>query len=149
MGQVQEKLTALAERAISADPQDCGLEAEIAVALNIGARGVTSDDHEYLSLPRADDGCAAGTYWFHCRSGKSLRTAPRFLGSTDAALSLKDTDWLLDVEQTFDLGWEVELWVIENKAASEASRVKGASLPGLLTASSLMVRATLAAPVSA
>lgn len=138
------KLDALAARALVADPKDYRLEAEIAVALKIGTRGVTDDDHEYLTLPSKEEGCAPGTYWFHCRSGKSLRTAPHFLGSTDAALSLKDAEWLLDVEQTFALSWEVEFWVVGDTSASEASCVKGDNLPGLLTASALKVRYVLA-----
>lgn len=81
-------LTTLAERVEAASGPDRGLDAEIAVALKIGARGLLPDDHEYLSRVRKADGCAVGTYWFHCRSGMSLRTAEAYTASIDAALTL-------------------------------------------------------------
>jgi hypothetical protein len=144
----QSKLFDLALRVRTAPLPDRKLDAEIAVALNIGCRGLLPDDHEYLSPVRGDDGCAPGTYWFHCRSGKSLRTAPEFTGSVDAALTLKDAEWLIDIEQLFDATtWEVELWVVDNKPASQLSRVsKCQSLPQAIAASALSVRAALAEP---
>lgn len=139
----------LAKRVEAASGPDRKLDAEIAVALKIGARGLLDDDHEYLTTVRADDSCASGTYWFNCRSGKSLRTAPEFTGSVDAALTLKDVEWLIDIEQLFDLGWEVELWVLYANDADMAqalgSNTRGPSLPQVIAASALKVRASLAA----
>ena len=140
-----EKLAELAARILSAPKLDRALDAEIAVVLNIGARGLLPDDHEYLSTVRRDDGCAPGTYWFHCRSGKSLRTAPEFTGCVTTALTLKDVEWLIDIEQLFDLHWEVEHWVTDSLPATKASNVKHGSLPQAIVASALRVRSELAA----
>ena len=84
----RHELIALAERWERAQAPDRELDADTAVALNIGARGVLPDDHEYLSRIRKDDGCAPGTYWFHCRSGKSLRTALTYTASLDAVRTI-------------------------------------------------------------
>ena len=86
-------LMALAEAVERAAEGSRDLDAAIAVGLRIGARGVLPDDHEYLSPIRKDDGCTPGTYWFCCRSGRSLRTAPAFTTSIDAAMTLRPVGW--------------------------------------------------------
>lgn len=94
-------LLGLAARCEAASGPDRELDAAIAVALNIGARGLLADDHEYLELVRKDDGCAVGTYWFKCRSGMSLRTAEPYTASLDAAMTLVpegDRRWELTTE---------------------------------------------------
>lgn len=71
-------------------------DAAIAVAIKLGCRANLADDLEYLSMCRKDDDCAPGTYWFHCRSGKSLRTAPMFTASFDAAATIMPPDaWFI------------------------------------------------------
>lgn len=136
------RLLALADRIEAASAPDRVLDAEIAVALKIGARGLLDDDHEYLSPVRKDDGCAPGTYWFNCRSGKSLRTASEFTGSVDAALTTKDAEWLLDVEQEFDvLTWAVELWLVGDAEASKSAVARCQSLPSAIVVASLRAKA--------
>lgn len=142
-----EALLALAERVEAAAGPDRELDAEIAVALKVGARGLLPDDHEYLSTLCKDDyreGCPKGGYWFHCRSGKSFKTASPFTGSVDSALSTKDAEWLIDIEQTFDLGWEVELWIVGNVEVSKSTVARCQSLPSAIVAASLRARAALA-----
>lgn len=83
--------TELVEKIERASGPDREMDAEIAVALAVGARGLLHDDHEYLSLPDRRDpgpGVTAGHYWFHCRSGMSLRSADFYTGSLDAAMTL-------------------------------------------------------------
>lgn len=82
------ELLTLADRCEAATGSDRELDAHIAVGLGIGARGLLSDDHEYLIRTRKDDECAPGTYWFQCRSGRSLRTAEPYTASLDAAMTL-------------------------------------------------------------
>lgn len=111
-------------------------DALIAVALNLGVRGVTEDDHEYLSAIRKDDYCAAGTYWFHCRSGKSLRTAEPYTASIDAAMTVVPLEWSLDCLKEGEVGrWYVNLrprdWVSDwryGKAAAPALTLTAAAL---------------------
>lgn len=81
-----QALNALADRLEQAAGPDRELDAAIAVALKFGARGILPDDHEYLSMPDKRDpgpGVTAGHYWFHCRSGMSLRSAPLFTVSPE------------------------------------------------------------------
>lgn len=85
-----------------ADGPDRELDAEIAVATKLGCRPNLSDDLEYLSLPNKHDrgpGVTAGNYWFHCRSGMSLRSAPAYTASIDAAMTLlpDGAEWTLSV----------------------------------------------------
>jgi hypothetical protein len=87
----------LATRVEAATGTDRALDAEIAVAMQIGVRGLLADDHETLRLTRKSDGCAPGTYWFCCRSGMSLRTAEAYTASLDGAVALVPEGW----------GWEV------------------------------------------
>lgn len=96
MIRAQAQLLALAERCEAAKGPDRELDAQIAVALEIGARGLLPDDHEYLSLPNKRDpgpGVTVGHYWFHCRSGMSLRSADFYTASLDAALKLVPEGW--------------------------------------------------------
>jgi hypothetical protein len=84
-------LNELADGIEAAGGPDRELDARICVALKIGARGPLPDDLEYLSMPNPRDpgpGVHEGHYWFHCRSGMSLRSAPPFTASIDAALTL-------------------------------------------------------------
>ena len=60
------------------------LDAAIAVATFSEPYG--DDDLIYARQVDKDDDCAAGTFWRKSRSGASLRTAPYFTTSLDAAL---------------------------------------------------------------
>lgn len=84
-------MTTLAERVEAAAGPDRELDAEIAVAIKLDCRPNLPDDLEYLSLPNKHDpgpGVTAGHYWFHCRSGMSLRSAPPFTASIETAMTL-------------------------------------------------------------
>lgn len=97
-------LLELAERVEALAGPDRATNALIAVAINLGARGVIEDDHEYLSPVRKDDyGVNPGAYWFCCRSGRSLRMADHYTGSLDAAMTLVPEGFqTLDVDQDHD-----------------------------------------------
>lgn len=64
------------------------LDAEIAVAAEIDLPSPMGDAKPWLKVPTPHDNCAPGTYWLVQRSGMSLRTAPPFSTSIDAALTL-------------------------------------------------------------
>ena len=84
-------MTNLSERVMSLSGPDREVDAEIAVFLKHGCRANLADDLEYLSMPNKYDpgpGVAPGHYWFHCRSGMSLRSAPNYTASIDAAMTL-------------------------------------------------------------
>lgn len=85
-------LLKLAERCEAATGPDRELDAAIEVALKVGCRANLPDDLEYLSEISLSDYEArqrkAGHYWFHCRSGKSMRSADRYTLSLDAAMTL-------------------------------------------------------------
>ena len=84
-------MTNLSERVMSLSGPDREVDAEIAVFLKHGCRANLADDLEYLSMPNKHDpghGVAPGHYWFHCRSGMSLRSAPNYTASIDAAMTL-------------------------------------------------------------
>ena len=66
------------------------LDAHVTVALRLGCKRGLPDDLQYLQKVRKDDECAPGTYWYVCRSGKSLRTAEPVTTSLDAALALAE-----------------------------------------------------------
>lgn len=72
------RLLELADRIEAMDRPDREVDAEIAVALRHGAYS-TDDDLGYPSMIRKDDYEASsrkrGAYWFHTRSGISMRTA--------------------------------------------------------------------------
>ena len=89
-------LLELAARIEAASGPDREIDARIAVALRLGCRPNLPDDLEYLSLVRDDDFESAGTYWFHCRSGKSLRTSLPYTGSLDAAMTLVPEGWVVE-----------------------------------------------------
>lgn len=139
-------LLELAARCEAATGADREMDAAIAVSLNIGARGLLPDDHEYLARVRKDDGCAPGTYWFVCRSGRSLRTAEAYTASLDAAMSLvpEGHDWSLHVDNGEALaGCEPAsddgCWCADRHAATPALA---------LCAAALRARATLSPPPS-
>ncbi|MEN5229028.1 hypothetical protein [Brevundimonas naejangsanensis] len=83
-------LSALIARLEAAEVGSRELDAAVTVALQLDARGVTVDDHEYLRATVRSDECAPGTYWRCARSGMSLRTADPVTTSLDAALALAD-----------------------------------------------------------
>ncbi len=64
------------------------LDAEIAVAEKIDLPQPMGEAPPYLKMPAMADGCAPGTYWLVQRSGMSLRTAPHYTTSLDAARTL-------------------------------------------------------------
>jgi len=146
-------LLELAERVRASTGPDRELDAKIAVAVKWRARGPTADDHEYLSIPRKDDGCAPGTYWFHCRSGMSLRTAPEWCASIDAAMMLVPDDCLTMVRELWDVGHKAGQVVIAAYVASGEEPdgkiwvndfTTVAATPALaLTATALRVRAAM------
>lgn len=61
------------------------LDAFIAVALFKPKSG--QEWGEFAALPNRYDSCSEGTYWLCSRSGRSLRTAPLFTSSLDAAVA--------------------------------------------------------------
>jgi hypothetical protein len=91
------------------------LDAAIAVAIKLDCRPNLPDDLEYLSLPNKHDpgpGVTAGHYWFHCRSGMSLRTALPYTTNIDAAMTLVPEGYCISAmgEVPDDLCWYVVLW---------------------------------------
>lgn len=103
MSQDSEALMALAMRVEAAEAADRELDAAIAVALKIGCRANLPDDLEYLSEISPGDYEARhrklGYYWFHCRSGKSMRAADRFTLSLDFAILLVPAGYAWEVGQ--------------------------------------------------
>ena len=88
----------LSERVERAEGPSRELDAEIAVAVKLGCRPNLPDDLEHLSLPNKRNpgpGVLAGHYWFHCRSGMSLRSADAYTSSLDAAATLASPHWSL------------------------------------------------------
>jgi hypothetical protein len=101
--QSRMELLALAERVEKATGPSRELDALIGVAFQIGCRKGLPDDHEYLTAIRADDPEAsagrAGHYWFHCRSGKSMRSAEMYTASIDGAMTLlPGPNWEYSIE---------------------------------------------------
>ncbi len=78
----------LIARLEKAEGPDRELDGEIAVAIGVDLPEPMGDAPPYLKTPTMADGCAAGTYWLVQRSGMSLRTAPAYTASIDAALTL-------------------------------------------------------------
>ena len=89
------------------------LDALVTVALRLDCKRGLSDDLQYLSPIRRDDECAIGTYWYVCRSGRSLRTAEPVTTSIDAALALAERVlpklWTWRVEKN-NGGYFVAFW---------------------------------------
>lgn len=83
-------LSALIARLEAAEVGGGELDAAVTVALQLDAKGVTADDHEYLQATVRSDECAPGTYWRCARSGMSLRTSDPITTSIDAALALAE-----------------------------------------------------------
>lgn len=83
-------LSALIARLEAAEVGGGELDAAVTVALQLDAKGVTADDHEYLQATVRSDECAPGTYWRCARSGMSLRTSDPITTSLDAALALAE-----------------------------------------------------------
>jgi len=79
-------LSDLEKRLSEAEGPDRELDAAIAVATTpaTGEREL----RVYYRLPNVYDRCEAGTYWRVSISGKSLRTAPEYTASLDAAVAL-------------------------------------------------------------
>lgn len=83
-------LSELVKRLERAQEPDRELDAEIAAALNFDVPKIRPDEEDlaYATMPHKDDMVKPGYYWVHSRSGASLRKAPGFTNSVDAALLL-------------------------------------------------------------
>lgn len=81
-------LPAILERLKAATGPDREIDAAITVALCSPIR--LSDETVHLRIPRKDDDCASGTYWYVARSGMSLRTSESITGSLDAIRALTE-----------------------------------------------------------
>ena len=130
----------LARRVSELKGPDREVDAEIAVCLKHGCRTNLADDLEYLSLPNKADpgpGVAAGHYWLHCRSGMSLRSAPAFTASLDAAMMLVPEGAKLTFLNHGDTGGR-SMWLV-----SPNERFISAATPALaLTAAALIARSS-------
>ena len=63
-------------------------ELDARIAVEIFETKYSAEDLVYAREIRKDDDCARGTYWVKSRSGASLRTAPAYTTSIDAAMTL-------------------------------------------------------------
>ena len=91
----------LIERLESAKTGSRELDAEIVVKAGYGLPSPIGDENPVLRLPSEYDlsrNCVDGQYWLEQRSGMSLRTAPSFSTSIDAALTLVPEDWSWSVD---------------------------------------------------
>ena len=91
------------ERATGPDRE---LDAEIAVAIKHDLPAPMGECQATLRFPHKSDDCAEGTYWLVQLSGKSLRTAPHYTASLDAALTLvpEGCQWTIEADTAW-LRW--------------------------------------------
>lgn len=78
----------LIERLEKAEAGSREFDALVTVALRLDCKRGLPDDLQYLQAIRRDGGCAPGTYWYVCRSGKSLRTSDPVTTSIYATVAL-------------------------------------------------------------
>lgn len=83
-------LTPIIARAQALTEPSREVDALIAVALKWELPAPMGECSASLRIPMKWDHCEPGTYWLVQRSGSSLRTAPAFTASTDAALALAE-----------------------------------------------------------
>lgn len=81
-------LPAILERLKAATGPDREIDAAITVALCSPIK--LTDETVHLRIPRKDDDCASGTYWYVSRSGMSLRTSEPLTASLDAIRALTE-----------------------------------------------------------
>lgn len=108
-------MTALLERLEGAREGSRELDALVTVALRLDCKRNMPDDLQYLSAIRRDDECAPGTYWYVCRSGRSLRTSEPVTTSIDAALALAERVGMRPymADATIKGRWR---WMLDNPA---------------------------------
>lgn len=107
------------------------LDALVTVALRVGCTPNLPDDLHYLTATRPDDECVHGTYWFHQRSGKSLRTAMPITMSAKAAMDLAEQllpGWSYGINGEFGGGATV---TFEQPSVDQGGVVMSAALAGL------------------
>ena len=103
----------LAARVEALTGPDREVDALITVALRLGCTPNLPDDLQYLTMPHKSDQCAAGTYWYHRRSGMSLRTAEPLTASLDCALALSERvrpDVYVKIDQYMNTGAVKYAW---------------------------------------
>lgn len=115
------------------------LDAEIAVALEYGLPAPMGDARAHLRLTNKYDEEAPGTYWVVQFSGRSLRSAPNFTTSVDAAIRLK-APWM---RVNADWDEDGKVWVYARHAHSThtgGSAMSYASRPTALNLCEVIVR---------
>ena len=98
----------LIERLEAAETGSRELDAAIAVAAKHDLPSPMGECPATLRVYKCD-GEAPGSYWLIQRSGKSLRTAPHFSTSIDAALTLVPEGWWISRIYQDEDGFEVML----------------------------------------
>jgi hypothetical protein len=86
------------------------IDAEIAVSIGWDLPKPMGGCHAFLRLPTTDDNYTVGTYWLVQRSGSSIRTAPHFITSLDAAMELVPDGFCIDIGISDDKTTKVSAW---------------------------------------
>jgi hypothetical protein len=82
------KYSDIIERLEKADGPDRNLDAAIAVSVKLELLNAMNQCPTFFKVLEKDEHCAPGTFWLYQFSGASMRTAPLYTASLDAAIAL-------------------------------------------------------------